>query len=381
MVGKSLPRADSVLLLRNAIFAPYLFAVQYDYLLDSAGYNLGSLEGPLTENQIISVAVHHLHKVDDNFEVELGKSDLKVTDAVQRVVDLLHRLYGSRTSKSYGKFETNEVDYPTQANLRHYVDGKADFSAMSEALMKTLQSKAKGKGGATGGHVFFAHFVRDQRHYLLVSIVNDKMSAALTKQNDVQEVTHLDVDGFRFAGRINITGWANKEDRYIGFLRGKGNVAEYFQEFLGCTATFQEKEDTRALVNALNGFAEAQGYSAAVRDHFLTRAREICGKVSSKREELSFDTLAHELTPEDPAVLKEHLANPDLMLNDGFIPHRGILNTLVRFKAKTPNWSVDFGRDAIKAGEVVYDSKAGTLILTNLPHDLKDRLTEEYGDA
>lgn len=46
----------------------------------------------MTENNIISVAVHDLRKDADAFAVILGKSDLKITDPVQRVVDQLHRM-------------------------------------------------------------------------------------------------------------------------------------------------------------------------------------------------------------------------------------------------------------------------------------------------
>ena len=79
----------------------------------------------------------------------------------------------------------------------------------------------------------------------MVAIINDKLGAALTKDLDIADIKHLDLDGFRFAGRVNITAWLEDADRYIGFLKGKGDVAEYFKEFLGCDTTIQDKEDTK----------------------------------------------------------------------------------------------------------------------------------------
>ena len=335
----------------------------------------------MSQNTIINVAVHDLNKVENLFQIVLGKSDLKVTAPVQRVVDQLHSLYGRRTSKSHGRFAADEDNYPTQKHLRSYVESdEQPFDVLTEALMKTLQMHAQAKAAATGGHVFFAHFERDQRHYLLVAIVNDTLGAALTKQHDVQDVTHLDVDGFRFAGRINITAWANSEDRYIGFLKGKGNVAEYFQSFLGCDDAVQEKADTKNLVDALKSFADKQGYEPEARTTFLAKAKEICERSASKKEEISFDALTNELTPDDPEALRDFLADPDLMLNDRFIPNRAILNSLVRFKAKTSHWSVEFDREAIRDREVVYDPEHGTLTLRNLPDELKDKLRSEVED-
>lgn len=75
--------------------------------------------------------------------------------------------------------------------------------------------------------MFFAHFQRDDRQYILVAIVNDKISAALTDAADLQDVKHLDVDGYRFAGRVSLEGWANNEERYVRFLKCKGNVSSF----------------------------------------------------------------------------------------------------------------------------------------------------------
>ncbi|WP_181172990.1 nucleoid-associated protein [Mesorhizobium sp. B2-7-3] len=336
----------------------------------------------MAENNIINVAVHDLRKVADNFEIVLGNSHLRVTDPVQRVVDQLHQLYGRRTSKSHGKFSDDEDNYPTQRHLREYISADANnFGVLTEALMKTLAVNAGAKAAATGGHVFFAHFAREERHFLMVAIVNDTLGAALTRQHDVQDVTHLDVDGFRFAGRINITSWTNNEDRYIGFLKGKGNVAEYFQAFLGCVDSVQEKADTRNLVDALKSFANKRGLELEARNAFLAKAKEICDRAASKREELSFEALTNELVPDDPDSLRDYLADPDLMLNDRFIPNKAILNTLVRFKGRTEHWFIEFDRDAISAGEVTYDQDKQTLTLRNLPDELKEKLSGEYGDA
>ncbi|MGV0762396.1 nucleoid-associated protein [Tistrella mobilis] len=335
----------------------------------------------MAENNIINVAVHDLRKDADEFVFVLGKSGLNITDPVQRVVDQLHKLYGRRTTKSHGKFSEDEDNYPTQRYLREYVNSeKKDFGALTESLMKTLAANAQTKAGATGGHVFFAHFQRDSKQFLMVAIVGDALSAALTQQNDVEDVTHLDIDGFRFAGRINITGWASKEERYIGFLKGKGNVAEYFQTFLGCTGSVQEKTDTRNLVNALMSFADAEDLAPDDKTKFLAKAKEICDRAAIKREEISFEALTNELVPDDPEKLRNHLTSPDLMLNDMFIPNRAVLNSLVRFKGRTDHWSLEFDRRAIEDGDVKYDPQKQTLTLSNLPTELKDRLRSEYGD-
>lgn len=201
-------------------------------------------------SRIYHVAIHDLRrKSEDEFEFVVGKNDLQKGPTVVRVVDELHKLYARRASKLHGKFSADTVNFPTQGFVRTYIDqGSKEFDVLTASLMTILVTQARRKPGATGGHVFFVHFEDDAQQYIMIAIVNDKLGAAITKDFDVSDVTTLDLDDFRFAGRINLTAWINGEERYVGFLRGKGNVAEYFKEFLGCDTTVQDRQDTHSLV-------------------------------------------------------------------------------------------------------------------------------------
>jgi nucleoid-associated protein len=209
--------------------------------------------------KIFNVAIHDLRRTDLNFEFIVGKPDVKASPTVQRVVEDLHNLYARRASKSHGKFSTDTVNFPSQQFLREYLEGgSSDFSGLTTSLMTTLVTQARRKPGSTGGHVFFVHFEDSAKQFMMITIVNDRLNAAITKDFDVRDVTTLDLDGFRFAGRINLTGWLSGEERYVGFLKGKGDVAEYFKEFLGCDTTVQDRVDTQLLVAALKEFADSQ---------------------------------------------------------------------------------------------------------------------------
>lgn len=255
-------------------------------------------------NHIFHAAIHGLNRSSDGFSVRLGKDRLAVSATVQRVIDHLYDLYGRRASKSYGKFAADEDYSPTQKHLREYLGSKdtSSFSDLTSKMMTTLQKQAGHRSAAEGGHVFFSHFEREGNQYLLVAIITDKLGAALTRDYDVQDVVHLDMEGFRFAGRINISGWVKAEERYIGFLKGKGNVSEYFKEFLGCDTAVQNRQDTTDLVKALKGFAEREGMTGASKDDFLTRAKSICDRYAKAREEIEFEALTNELCPKSPAT-------------------------------------------------------------------------------
>ncbi|GLS40425.1 nucleoid-associated protein [Mesorhizobium tianshanense] len=333
-------------------------------------------------NHIFSVAIHHQQRgVDGAYTVLSGNSAIAVSQTATRLIDELHKLYARRASKAYGKFASDTVNYPTSTNLQNYLEGTTDFEALTLALMATLAKQAQAKSASTGGHVFFAHFEREKAQYLLVAIVTDKLSAALTANQDLEDVKHLDVEGFRFAGRVGVTGWAAGEQRYIGFLKGKGAVSDYFKEFLGCDTTIQSRVETTSLVNALKTFADRQKFDAAQREMFMDKALSICDRDARDDRPVDFATLANELHPENPEALVEVLADPKLSLNDGFVADRRALKGLVNFKKKTANWSVEFERRALHAGKVRYNPEEKSITLMDVPEDMQRELGEEMRDG
>jgi nucleoid-associated protein len=331
-------------------------------------------------NKILNIAIHDLDRGEDGFRVTLGKNQLAVTATTQRVIDDLYDLYSRRASKSHGKFSANEDYSPTQKHLQEYVKGGLkEFAALTAKMMTTLRIQAGSRNAAQGGHVFFAHFESEGRQFLLVAIINDKLGATLTKDYDVADIQHLDMEGFRFAGRINVTGWAANEERYIGFLKGKGAVSEYFKAFLGCDTTIQDRQDTSDLVRTLKTFADDQGMVGTDKDEFLAKAKTICERSARARQEMEFEALANELMPKSPQTLLDVLTDPDLKLNDRFVPDGRALSSLFKFRGRTSLWSVEFEREALSGGKIIYNSAENTLTLIDLPDELSAQLKFELG--
>lgn len=331
-------------------------------------------------NTIFGVAVHDLVGPGPGgaFEVRIGRVDLSASDTARRVIDNINDQYGRRASKSHGRFSVDATTYPTGEQIRAYLESdERDFGALSIRLMRTLAAQARRKPGATGGHVFFAHFERDARHYILVALVNDRLGAMITNDSDLADVRHLDMDGFRFAGRVNVSGWSEGDERYIGFLKGKGNVSEYFQEFLGCDTTISARVETTSLVKALKEFAETTGMEPAEKEQFLRAASDICERVSRSGQQISFEAVSNELQPNSPMDLSEYLSDPDRGLNDHFTPDRRALRGLVKFRAKTRFWSMEFDRDALLQSKIIFNSEERTLLITELPEHLLIELRSE----
>jgi nucleoid-associated protein len=333
-------------------------------------------------NDIRHLAVHDVRRTQNGLHVVHGNDNLAVNTTTQRIVDELDDMYGKRSSKAHGKFSDDRDNYPASGYFEAYLAplGGGDFANLTQLLMNTLVAKARSVPNAGAGHVFFAQFERDGRELMLIAIVTEKLGAALTRHFNAQDVTHLDLEGFRFAGRIDLTGWQGGDERYVGFLRGRGEVAEYFKEFLGCVSSVSDKTSTQELVTALREYVDVQEIDAALRDDFMVRAKGILDRSARSNEQLDFQTFANELVPASPQALTDHLGQPARKLGDGFVANSRVLNTLVKFRARTPRWSIEIDRGALRDGEIVFDAARNTLTITNLSAELAADLRAEFAD-
>jgi nucleoid-associated protein len=331
-------------------------------------------------NDILNVVIHDLNRGESGFEIDPGDSALIVTHTMQRLVDQLSLLYGKRTGKSHGRFEADIVNFPVQVHLRdYYINNSVNFYDATLNMMRVLRSCAQGTA-STGGHIFIAHIQRDSRDYMLVAMLNDELGAAITGDKDVEDSVYLDVKGFRLAGRVDLSQWAVGGDKYLSFLKGKGQdrVSDYFKQFLGCDSTIAAIIETQNLIAALESFAASSEMDEVTKDDFLRSAYTICKRYADNDIPFEVEVFSNELWPHAPEVLAESLVEADLNISDGFVPDKRPLKKLVKFFGKTPNWKIEFDRKAISHGQIVFDAGAGTLTISDLPSDLLSRLTEEY---
>lgn len=176
----------------------------------------------IVDTAVNNIVFHRIIKTDEGFRPALRDNPNEMSPTMQKVVNLLIGEYGKRTGKAHGHFEEDQENYPVQSYLQaHFIDKNIDFITMTSSMMLTLCAKAKGTA-ATAGGVIFAHTKTDTEEHVIVAIVTEEWGAGLKDGLEVEGAEYLDLKGFRFAGRVNITEWKNQGEKYLSFLKGKG---------------------------------------------------------------------------------------------------------------------------------------------------------------
>lgn len=332
----------------------------------------------------VAAIAHKILKAQhEEGSLQLRDAVLPPSGSLDRLIEEIHTAYKKRSGKSHGDFEADEQNYPTAANLRkHFQDKSADFVVTSHALMQTLLAKANEASSnlATGGSVLMAHVTNGESDWFIVTILTDKVSAAIDDKLNLVDSVHLDLNGMRFAGRVDVTRWLGNEDRYVSFLQGASrDVSDYFQRFLGCTHPKAVRKETKRLVDvirsAVNGLEGATEEQREAARHEIYQYLADCAK---NAEPLSIDSLCNRAWPDNPDALREPLTDPDTGISDGFVPHKTALKGLVRFEGKGQHWHVKFEREAVVEGDISLNADAKELLIKNVPEDVIERFKTDF---
>ena len=326
--------------------------------------------------------VHTMVRHGGKGRIDARDSELPITELAQRLVDTLHLEYRRRHAKSHGKFNGNEETAPSQKHARAYLlESSGNFYDFSVRMANLLCDKAQGRA-ATGGHVFIAHLEGDGRELLLIAIVTDEQAIALSEKKDLATSEHLNLKGFRFAGRIDVTAWRDNTERYVSFLKGTKDVSDYFKAFLGCDTAIPNLADTQHLTKVVREFAYAaevdgEPLTEVERDEFLWRVDAHCRRMAEESAPLNIGEFANEMWPKNPDALISAIVETDHPVSDGFVPNKRGLQGLVNFRGRAKHWELKFDRRALTERDVDYCDKDQTIILRGLPADLIARLKQE----
>ncbi|AOY00666.1 nucleoid-associated protein [Jeongeupia sp. USM3] len=329
-----------------------------------------------SEHTLRNLIVHHLVKAPHgDATMVLRDAEIAPSPAAQQLVDQLVDRYSERSGKGYGRFEDDEDGFPVQRLLRqHVVDGAVDFVTLSKLLMQQLLARIEAEPLAAGGYVVIARLEHAGSDYLFIALASEAIGTAIGDGLSIVDSPYLDLTALRVAGRIDLSAWLRGVERCISFLKGRGDVANYFKLFLGCNDVVIALKETQKLVQGLTQFAEREQLPAPQRDALFERAHGMLDEAGDAGAPLSLDQLVEQAWPDAPGLLREALNDDESRIASDFVPDRRAIRPLTHFKAKADHWKIEFDRNSLRSGQVIYDRDNGTLILTEIPEGLRRAL-------
>lgn len=323
--------------------------------------------------------VHLIDKKPDGSPAVLHarESELAESQAIENLLADLNESYNAKQNKAWGFFHGESGAYPFSGWLKEYVEAAKDFTAFSRQAVEQLQKLMEESNLSTGGHVLFAHYQQGMTDYLAIALLHHSEGVVVTDALDVSPAKHLDLGQLHLAARINISEWRNNKQskQYISFIKGKNGkkVSEYFRDFIGCQEGLDAPSETRTLLKAFSDFVESEDLA---EEDAREKTQTLVDYASSQArigEPMGLQELSGLIDEARPRAFYEHIRNKDYGLSPEIPADKRTLNQFRRFTGRAEGLSISFEAHLL-GSKVEYDEAQDTLIIRNLPTQLRDQL-------
>ncbi|GAA0518197.1 nucleoid-associated protein YejK [Tatumella terrea] len=323
---------------------------------------------------IDQIVVHQLIKRDeDQLELVLRDSLLTASEAVEEMLEELHRVYSAK-NKAYGLF--NQESELADA-LRQCRRGEQDFLAFSRAATGRLRDELAKYPFAEGGVVLFARYRYLATEYLLISVLNSQASMRVNESLDISTTHYLDINHADIVARIDLTEWETQPEslRYLTFLRGRvgRKVADFFMDFLGASVGLDTKAQNRSLLQAVDDYCDEASLDKKERQEYRQQVYTYCNQQLQAGEEITVRELSGELPEVGEKSFSDFTSEQEYSLEESFPADRSTLRQLTKFSGSGGGLTLNF--DAMLLGErIFWDPATDTLTIKGTPPNLRDQL-------
>lgn len=324
---------------------------------------------------INQIALHQLVKRDEqNLDVVLRDSLLKVNPTVEDMMAELHRVYSAK-NKAYGTFNQ---DSELAEALQRERDGEEDFLSFSRAATGRLRDELAKYPFAEGGVVLFCHYRYLAVEYLLIAVLNNLSSMRVNEELDISATHYLDINHADIVARIDLTEWKTQPDstRYLTFLKGRvgRKVADFFMDFLGATEGLNAKAQNKGLLQAVDDFTREADLDKNDRQSARQQVYEYCNEQLQAGEEIELSALSEALPwAVEDKDFQTFSAEKGYALEDSFPADRSTLRQLTKYAGSGGGLTINF--DALLLDErIFWDPVTDTLTIKGTPPNLRDQL-------
>lgn len=358
---------------------------------------------------VLKHAVIHSFKKESGANPAVTKMATELLDTENAtVIDLatqLAQLLGkSDNTVLYGQFSSGHREgmFPTAVqSLTGNSSSEEVFNELTRVAMKELAATAEKKNFATGGYICFIHFQNAGREFLLVAMVKERGAFSVNEKLVPTAITQIDLSKLHQAARINLSSFAevatatNSEDEesddktYLCFIRsGASDVADYFQDALGCVPGIGSARATRAVIREVRKYVANR---PAIKEYASDARRSVVDYLHSLVDgtTVHLDNIVDAVRKSLPVslasevgALKDHLNSEKVKIPSHFSVHSPTVNAVTRIKAKGDNWQLTF--DDLALGErdapITYDWSTQRLTINKLDKDAVERIESTLRD-
>lgn len=335
--------------------------------------------------EISEAIVHSLDKdagnlnVDINLRPDLLQVDGKLNTLGQAVL----KIYG-QVANNYGCFDADHETYRFPVLLQSYFTNQSTLIEFSSAATRLIAARMGVSPPATGGFVLFLRYSAQGRDWLLITMLKLKAGTGIDSDTlDLTDSLSFDIGHLHEAARIDLQRWQADTQPYLSFVkrRRRDDVTVYFRSALGCTDYTDSRHNTKQALEAVDAFAAANDWTPERKRDARRITFNYCDEKASRSESVHLAALSALINDQEPAAFTEFVREQNYPINETFAPHRSTYMRFQRISGHVGSVKVSFDVDDLLNDTIAYDLDSNSLVVRNLPANLRDDILKAQGNA
>ncbi|WP_440055844.1 nucleoid-associated protein YejK [Pseudoalteromonas sp. T1lg65] len=330
--------------------------------------------------EVKKLVVHYVDKHDENTEIHLRDDEMQVNDKVNVFIEQLHHAYNSKPGKGYCAF-SGEKNSIVASAMQSYRNQELNFWQLTKDAAEVLKEELNKYAFNESGYLVFCHYQYVASNFIMIALINIKEHYSITSELDLSASKHLDIAKMQLAARIDLDAWDTQEEdnRYISFIKGRAGrkVADFFLDFLGCEEGIDPKQQSVAMLNAVEDYLSEQQFNKQEKDELRKEVFNYCNDCITTGEDANVSSLSDTLSKSSESSFADFYQQQGYELEESFPVDKKTVSAMVKFSGMGGGVSVGFERKHL--GErVIYDAHNDILTIKGVPPNLKDQIEKYY---
>ncbi|WP_027350243.1 nucleoid-associated protein [Halotalea alkalilenta] len=332
---------------------------------------------------IIHCILHRFAREPDGVtqRLDLSERSLSEDEASAGLLDTLSARFNGKP-RLWGGFAAEGEERVFSERLGAYLSGELDFVAFSRQAAERLASLMRASEQPRDGQLVMLHTKRGEIEQLWIALLPEGETLGVDEQGELVARRTLNFNAFDLAARVELHEWrAGETRRYLSVVKRRGlkREADDFSRWLGLVEPVDGAETTRALLEAFEGFAVDEGWSAEQRRDKREQLTDQLGDHASRGERAPLETLAAALDDAHPEAFVDYLSRGDHAIEHDVPTDRRTLGSFRRYTGRAGGLSISFDTTLL-GSQVEYDAGGERLIIRGLPKKLKEQLERRDGE-
>ncbi|AWL12068.1 Nucleoid-associated protein [Saliniradius amylolyticus] len=305
---------------------------------------------------------------------------LSVTPQIESLAQQIHATYTAKPGKGVGGL--GDAEHPKFAELLdEWISEQRDFLSFSIEAGELFRNTLLDFDTIETGFVIFSHYQYLATDYLTIALLNTKQHVEVNQELELTYSDHLDLSKMQLAARIDLTDYrvAKENQRYVSFIKGRAGrkVADFFLAFLGCEEEVDTKQQNKQLVASVDEYLSVEQLAPEEKQQSRQQVAEYYKEKLEAGEDIAVKDLSERLArPDSERDFYSFVQQDEQPVEESFQADRSVLKGLAKFSGQGKGVSISFDRSLL-GNRVTYDAATDTLIIKEIPPNLKDQLSRE----